>query len=110
MSNAEVLRIGATIYCTSILERLLKFGKEDILGASGRPKLPKREKLSSRWSTPILFAANVNDNLWDRSVGALLNSTPEMALATRPSRFPQGRSTSSVAAYLRLRPRLYNPT
>jgi hypothetical protein len=26
MSNAEVLRIGAAIYCTSILERLLKFG------------------------------------------------------------------------------------
>jgi hypothetical protein len=66
--------------------------------------------VSSRWSTPILFAADVNDNPWDRSVGALLNSTPEMALATRPPRFPQGRSTSSVAAYLRLRPRLYNPT
>ena len=110
MSNAEILRIGAALYCTNILERLLKFGKEEILGASGRPKLPTREKQSSRWSTPILFAADVNDNPWDRSVGALLNSTPEMALATRPPKLPRGKSTSSVAAYLRLRPRLYNPT
>ena len=110
MSDAEVLRIGAAIFCTNILERLLKYGKEETLSASGRPSLPARAKLSERWSTPILFAGDVNDNPWDRSVGALLDSTPEMALVTRAPRLPLGRSTSSVAAYLRLRPRLFNPT
>ena len=40
------------------------------------------------WSTPILFAADLNDNPWDGR--ALLNSTPEIALATRPPRLPLG--------------------
>ena len=110
MSNAEILRIGAAIFCTNVLERLLKYGKDETLNATGRPRLPARKELASRWSTPILFAGDVNDNPWDRSVGALLDSTPELGLATRPPRLPLGRSTSSVAAYLRLRPRLYNPT
>jgi hypothetical protein len=110
ISNAEILRVGAAIFCTNILERLVKFGKEDTLRATGRPRLPSRPELAARWSTPILFAGDVNDNPWDRSVGALLDSTPELGLATRPPRFPLGQSTSSVAAYLRLRPRLYNPT
>lgn len=110
MSDAEVLRIGAAIYCSNILERVLKYGKEETLGPTGRPSLPSRSALASRWSTPILFAGDVNDNPWDRSVGALLDSTPEMTLVTRSPRLPLGRSTSSVAAYLRLRPRLFNPT
>jgi len=110
MSDAEVLRIGAAIFCTNILERLLKFSKEETLGATGRPRLPAREKLAARWSTPILFAGDLNDSPWDRSVGTLLNSTPDATLVLRPPRLPLGRSRSSMAAYLRLRPRLYNPT
>ena len=38
--------------------------------------------------------ADVNDNPWDRSVGALLNSTPETALAMRPPKLPRGNSTT----------------
>jgi endonuclease/exonuclease/phosphatase family metal-dependent hydrolase len=110
MSDAEILRIGAARFCTNILEGLVKFRKEDAFGPTGRPRLPSRQDLASRWSTPILFAGDLNDNPWDRSVGALLDATPDMTLVARPPRFPRGRTTSSVAAYLRLRPRLFNPT
>jgi hypothetical protein len=110
ISNAEVLRIGGAIFCSNVLERILKYGKEELLTTAGRPRLPPRQELVARWSTPILFAGDVNDNPWDRSVGALLNSTPDAATVTRPPRMPLGRSRSSIAAYLRLRPRLYNPT
>ena len=110
MSNAEVLRVGAATFCNNILERLVKFGKDEILTAAGKPRLPTRQTLAERWSTPILFTGDVNDNPWDRSLGALLDSTPDPTLATRPPRLPLGRATNSVAAYLRLRPRLYNPT
>jgi hypothetical protein len=110
MSDAEVLRIGAALFCTNVLERLVKFGKEEVLTPAGRPHLPSRNTLADRWATPILVAGDLNDCPWDRSVAALLNSTPDPALVLRPPRLPLGKSTSSVAAYLRLRPRLYNPT
>ena len=110
MSNAEVLRIGGGIFCGNHLERMVKFGKDELQTTMGRPRLPTRQELARRWSTPILFAGDMNDNPWDRSCAALLDANPDPTVATRPPRFPLGRSASSVTAYLRLRPRLYNPT
>ena len=109
-SDAEVLRIGAAIFCNNTLELRLKFGKEEILDEIGRPRLPSLEDMKERWSTPILVAGDLNDNPWDRSVSSLLDSTPDPTLATRPPRFPTSKATNPVAAYLSLRPRLYNPT
>jgi hypothetical protein len=108
--EGEVLRIAAAFFCTNLLERLVKFGKEDLFTKAGQPKVPSRERMTERWNTPILVAADLNDSPWDRSVRALLNSTPEAELAGRPPRLPAGKSTNSAAAYLRLRPRLYNPS
>jgi endonuclease/exonuclease/phosphatase family metal-dependent hydrolase len=110
MSEAEVLRVGAAIFCSNVLERLLKFSKEDLLGVDGTPALPASDELAARWSTPILVAGDVNDCPWDRSVRALLNSTPDLRVVRRAPRLPTGRTITSVAAYLELRPRLFNPT
>lgn len=109
MAEAEVQRISAAIFCSNVLERLLKFGKDELITASGDVTMPARNELTARWSTPILVAGDFNDCPWDRSVRALLDSTPDRDSAQREPRLPIGRTISSATAYLRLRPRLFNP-
>lgn len=110
LAEAEVLRIGAAIFCSNVFERILKFGKEELVDGSGAPQMPSREELTARWRMPILIAGDFNDCPWDRSVRALLGATFEVDDVRRFPRLPTGKTIQSVAAYLRLRPRLFNPT
>jgi hypothetical protein len=110
MAEAESLRIGAAVFCSNLLERAVKFGKEELIDPGGAPRMPSRDELAARWRTPILFAGDLNDGPWDRSVRTLLRATLDIDEVRRAPRLPTGRTMQSVAAYLRLRPRLFNPT
>src|SRR3954467_5407457 len=78
--------------------------------ALASPVYPPRDRLTAKWKTPILIAGDFNDSPWDRSVRNMLGATADVDEVRRAPRLPAAQTIQSVAAYLRLRPRLYNPT
>jgi len=110
MPEGQPLRYAAAAYCASVVERLLKFPREDLITPTGKVKLPSRDELTHRWTTPILCGGDFNDAPWDPTVRSFLRATPDPALTTRSPRFPSTNSLSSAAAYLSQRIYLHNPT
>ena len=109
-TGAEGLRIGLGDYCSRIVERTLKYRLADMVSARGEPRLPSRSKLEARWNLPVLVWGDMNDNPFDRSVDQMLRGTRERKMALKKPRFPRTTGRKGVEAYMRLRPRLYNPT
>jgi endonuclease/exonuclease/phosphatase family metal-dependent hydrolase len=110
LSGAEALRIGAADYVSRLVERRLKVQKEDLFTARGTPQLPAHAVLEERWNEPLLVLGDFNDNPFDTSLRLLADSTRERAEVLKRPRLPATRGAAAVAAYLTLRPRLYNPS
>lgn len=110
ISTSQPERFAAATYCDSVVEVTLKYLKQDLLSAAGRPRLPAPADLLSRWFTPVLIAGDFNDEPWDSSLRALAGATPVRRAVTAAPRMPVGSSLRSVAAYLSRTPRLFNPT
>ena len=111
LSNAEPLRIAAGAFCGGIVERTLKFQREELFDQRGRARLPSDQRLVGKWNTPLMIVGDFNDEPWDPSVESLGVATREPREATRRPRLPRANvGRSPVMRYLELRPRLYNPT
>jgi len=110
MSNAEPLRIAAAWFCYDLVERIMKYPREDLFDRDGEPHLPPRAQLASRWATPLVIVGDFNDNPWDTSVRLVGNASYDQVNSLRMPRFPTIPGTKGIAAYLSLRPRLFNPT
>jgi endonuclease/exonuclease/phosphatase family metal-dependent hydrolase len=110
VSDAQPERYAAAAYCDSVVESTLKYLKQDLLTATGRPRLPGIADLLARWLTPVLIAGDLNDEPWDASVRALASATPVRKAVTSAPTMPRGSTLRSVTAYLSRTPRLFNPT
>lgn len=110
LAEAVYLRFAAAAYCTRVAEARLKFPRDQLITPDGAAEMPARERLLDRWWTPQLIGGDFNDCPWDPSLRALLRSTPDGATVGRQPRLPLGANLRSVASYLSLRARLYNPT
>ena len=109
MSGSEPLRIASSSFLSALIERDLKFAKEELFDRLGRPQLPARQRLRARWETPLLVLGDFNDNPFDVSMTTIAGSTRDLSAAARPPRLPLGSGLRSVAAYLSLQPRLHKP-
>lgn len=110
LSEAEALRIGAADYVARLVERRLKLPKADLLTPTGAPNLPERARLEERWNEAVLVLGDFNDEPFDTSIRLLADATRERAEVLKPPRLPSAAGAPGVAAYLSLRPRLYNPS
>lgn len=114
LAESEALRIAAASFCAGMVERALKFPKEDLFDRKGTPRLPDSSKLLQRWFRPLLVVGDFNDEPWSPSLGMLGAITRNPDDAIRPPALPAtkgGRaSIQSVTRYLELRPRLFNPS
>lgn len=110
VSTAQPERFAAAAYCDAVVEQTLKHLKQDLLTTAGKPRLPARSVLLSKWNTPLLVAGDFNDEPWDGSVRALGTSTPVERLVKAPPSMPNRSTLRSVATYLSRTPRLFNPT
>ena len=110
LSGSEPYRIAASSFLSSLIERDLKFTKDELFDRSGKPRLPSRDQLAARWAGPVLVLGDFNDNPFDVSITSISGSTRDAASVIRPARLPRGTALNSVVAYLSLQPRLFNPT
>jgi len=109
MSNSEPLRIGLADYTMRLIERQLKFGKDELLDRQGRPAMPSAKALKERWNRPLIVIGDFNDAPYDTSVAQVLGARRTPAGVTEERSLPTGQGMSAVDSYLNRSVRLYNP-
>jgi len=107
--RSEPLRISLADYCRRIFVDRVRCRKNDLFTSTGSARMPSHTTMSERWNRPVIVLGDFNDTPYDVSVEQVLHATRSRETIAAPPRLPRGRGKSSVAAYLRLRPRLYNP-
>lgn len=110
LSNSEPLRIGLADYCRRLVERRLKFGKDELVTRDGRPRLPAAAAMRERAETPVIVLGDFNDDPFDTSVQSVLGATRSRARASAPLRLPRGKGRGALDDYLSLTLPLYNPS
>jgi hypothetical protein len=109
-ANAEILRFGLADFCFRLALRRLKLAKAELVDARGRLRLAPRAALERAWNERILVLGDFNDAPFDDSVAVGLAGTRAREIAGRVPRLPVDRGRSGVTSYLRLQPRLFNPS
>jgi hypothetical protein len=110
ISNSEPLRIGVADYCRRVVERRLKYSKNELLSKRGEARMPSRAALLRRAETAVIVMGDVNDEPFDTSVRVGLDATRELARVSGSMRLPRGRGRAAVDQYLSLKTPLFNPS
>lgn len=108
ISEGATLRFAYSIYLQRLLSSVLKYSKSDIVRPDGSVELPIAERLQHRWNTPCVVLGDFNDEPFDPSVRAAMQSSRYVDLVERRGRL-SGKSLSEPENYLAKTFTLLNP-
>lgn len=110
ITYSEVLRFGMADYAYRLFNSFVTIPKHELTDSRGRASLPAKSMLESKWNSPVLLIGDFNDDPFDISVSLCLEATRFVHDVIKNPRFPSSRGRRGVDAYLRMTPRLFNPS
>ena len=108
-TGSQSLRIALGDYCSRLVNQRLKFDAEEFYSRNGKATLKPAKELLDKWNGKIIVMGDFNDEPYDKSIAYMMDSTRIKKKAMSPLSIPSDKSDKGVKAYLKQRPKLYNP-